>query len=246
MKKNYRVSWWKWKLSSVAQLCPTLCDPVDCSTPGLPVYHQLPEFAQTHVHWVGDAIQPSHPLPSPSPPAFNLSQHQGLFPMSWFFPSRGQSIGVSASTSVLPVNIPDWFPLGLTGWISSLSKGLSRVFSNTTVQIHQFFSTQPSFWSNSQVHTWLLHTLGEFHLCVGFFLGAISHLYCQMAPVSSTALSKGFHFHPLGARYLPLSVLRLVFKIQYCTQTLCFWSICSMKNCETQKYLLLPRHPFLH
>ena len=65
--------------SSVAQSCLTLCDPMDRSTPGLPVHHQLPEFAQTHVHWVGDAIQPSHPLSSPSPPAFNLSQHQGLF-----------------------------------------------------------------------------------------------------------------------------------------------------------------------
>ena len=65
--------------SLVAQLCPTLCDPRDYSTPGLPVHHQLPELTQTHVHWVGDAIQPSHPLSSPSPPAFNLSQHQGLF-----------------------------------------------------------------------------------------------------------------------------------------------------------------------
>ena len=64
---------------SVAQSCPTLCDPIDCSRPGLPVHHQLPEFTQTHVHWVGDAIQPSHPLSSPSPPAFNLSQHQGPF-----------------------------------------------------------------------------------------------------------------------------------------------------------------------
>ena len=66
-------------ISSVAQSCPTLCDPIDNSTPSLPVHHQLPEFTQTHVHWVGDAIQPSHPLSSPSPPAFNLSQHQGLF-----------------------------------------------------------------------------------------------------------------------------------------------------------------------
>ena len=67
------------QFSSVAQSCPTLCDPVDCSTPGLPVHHQLPKLAQTHVHWVSDAIQPSHPLSSPSPPTFNLSQHQGLF-----------------------------------------------------------------------------------------------------------------------------------------------------------------------
>ena len=67
------------QFSSVTQLCPTLCDPMDCSAPGLPVHHQLPELTQTHVHLVGDAIQPSHPLLSPSPPAFNLSQHQGLF-----------------------------------------------------------------------------------------------------------------------------------------------------------------------
>ena len=67
------------QFSSVTQSCSTLCDPMDCSTPGLPVHHQLPEFTQTHVHWVGDAIQPSHPLSSPSPPVLNLSQHQGLF-----------------------------------------------------------------------------------------------------------------------------------------------------------------------
>ena len=67
------------QFSSVTQLCPTLCDPMNRSTPGLPVYHQLPEFTQTHVHWVSHAIQPSHPLSSPSPPVFNLSQHQGLF-----------------------------------------------------------------------------------------------------------------------------------------------------------------------
>ena len=67
------------QFSSVTQSCPTLCDPMNRSTPGLPVHHQLPEFTQTHVHWVGDAIQPSHPLSSPSPPALNLSQHQSLF-----------------------------------------------------------------------------------------------------------------------------------------------------------------------
>ena len=67
------------QFSSVAQSCPTLCDPMNCSTPGLPVHHQLPESTQTHVHRVGDAIQPSHPLSSPSPPALNLPQHQDLF-----------------------------------------------------------------------------------------------------------------------------------------------------------------------
>ena len=103
----YRVrKYFLYQFSSVTQLCPTLCDPMDCSMPGLPVHHQLPALAQTHVHRVGDAIQPSHPLLSPSPPAFSLSQHQGLF-KSQFFASGGQSIGVSASTSVLPMNIQD-------------------------------------------------------------------------------------------------------------------------------------------
>ena len=80
----------------------------------------------------------------------------GSFEMSQLFTSGGQSIGVSASTSVLPMNIQDWSPLGWTGWISLQSKGLSRVFSNTTAQKHQFFSAQPSLWSNSHIHTWLL------------------------------------------------------------------------------------------
>ena len=110
------------QFSSVAQSYPTLCDPMDYSTPGLPVHHQLPELDQTHVHRVGDAIQPSHPLSSPSPPAFNLSQNQS-FPMSQLFESGSQSIGVSTSTSVLPMNIQDWSPLGWTGWISLESKG---------------------------------------------------------------------------------------------------------------------------
>ena len=105
-----------------------------------------PGVTQTHVHQVSDAIQPSHPL-SPSPPAFNLSQHQGLFQCQ-FFASSGQNIGVSALESVLPMNIQDLFPLGWTGWIPLLSKGLLRVF-NTTVQGHQFFDTQLCSQSNS-------------------------------------------------------------------------------------------------
>ena len=80
----------------------------------------------------------------------------GYFQMSQFFASSGQSIGVSALTSVLPMNIQDWFPLGWTGWISLLSEGLSRVFSNTTVQKHQFFSAQLSLWSHCHIHTWLM------------------------------------------------------------------------------------------
>ena len=95
--------------SSAAQSCPTLCDPMDCSTPGLPVHHQLPEFTQTHVHRVGDAVQPSHPLSSSSPPAFNLSQHQGFF---FFFPNE----------SVLRIRLPKY-------WSFSLSVSPSNEYS---------------------------------------------------------------------------------------------------------------------
>ena len=104
---------------------------------------------------ISDAIQPSHPLPSPSPPAFCLSA-SGSFPRSQLLASGCQSIRVSASASVLPMNIQDWFPLGWTGWISLQSKRLSRIFSNTTVQKHQFFGAQVSLWSNSHMHTWPL------------------------------------------------------------------------------------------
>ena len=128
--------------------CLTLCDPVDCSRPGFPVLHCLLEFAQTHVHWVGDANQPSHPLSSPSPPVLNLSQHQGLF--KWVSSSHQVAKVLEFQ---LPMNIQGWFPLGLTGLISLLSKGLSRVFSSTTIWKHQVFSTQPSSWSNSHIHT---------------------------------------------------------------------------------------------
>ena len=125
-----------YQFSSVTQSCLTLCEPMDCSTPGLPVHHQLPEFTQTHVHLVGDAIQPSHPLSSPSPPAFSLFQHEGLFKWvsSLHHVAKLQHIGASALASVLPINIQDWFPLGWTGWISLQSKGLSRVFSNKSIK----------------------------------------------------------------------------------------------------------------
>ena len=124
---------------SVAQLCPTLCNPMDCSTQGFPVLDHLQERAQTRVHWVGDAIQTSHPSVVPFSSRLQSFPASGSFPMTRFFISGGLSIGVSASISVPPVKIQDWFPLGLTGWISLQSKGLSRVFSNTTVQKHQFF-----------------------------------------------------------------------------------------------------------
>ena len=93
------------QVSSVAQSWPNLCDPMACSTPGLPVHHQVSELTQTHVHRVDDAIQPSHPLSPASPPAFNLSQPSGSVLRGQFFTSGGQSIGVSASASVLTMNI---------------------------------------------------------------------------------------------------------------------------------------------
>ena len=95
--------------SSVIQSCPTLFDPMGCSTPGFPVLHQLPELTQTHVHWVGDAIQPSYPLLLPFSSCLQSFPASGSFQMSQFFASGGQSIEVSASASVLPLNIQDWF-----------------------------------------------------------------------------------------------------------------------------------------
>ena len=113
---------------------------------GLPVHHLLPEFTQTHVHWVGDAIQPSHPL-HPLLLLPSIFPRNRVFSNESSFASGSQSIGVTASISVLPMNIQDWYPLGWTGWISLQSKGLSRVFSNNTVQKHQFFSAQLSLYS---------------------------------------------------------------------------------------------------
>ena len=146
----------QYQFSSVTQVCPTLCNPMNRSTPGLPVHHQLPWSTKTYVHWVGDAIQPSHPLSSPSPSVLNLSQHQGLF--QWVNSSHevAKVLKFQLQQSFLPKKSQGWSPSEWTGWISLQSKGLSRVFSNTTIQNHQFFGTQPSSQSNSHIHTWLL------------------------------------------------------------------------------------------
>ena len=149
-----RLSSSTYQFSSVTQSRPTLCYPMDWSTPGFPVHHQLPELTQTHVHRVNDAIQPSHPLSSPSP-TFNLSQHQGLF----------QWVGSSHQVAkVLEIQLQhqsfqwifrtDSLKDGLFG--SPCSPRDSRVFSNTIVQKHQFFGTQLSLESNSHIHTWPL------------------------------------------------------------------------------------------
>ena len=141
--------------SSVTQSCLTLCNPMNSSMPGLPVHHQLPEFTQTHVHRVSDAIQPSHAVSSSSPPAPSPSLPTSeFFPMSQLFVWGGQSTGASALSSFLPRKSQGWSPSEWTGWISLQPRGFSRVFSNTTVQKHQFFSAQLSSQSNSHIHTW--------------------------------------------------------------------------------------------
>ena len=142
------------QFSSVTQSCLTLCNPMDCSTPGFPVHHQLLESTQTHVHQVSDAITTISSSVVPFSSCRQSLPASGSFPMSQFFASGGQSTGVLASASVLPMNTQDWSPLGWTGWISLQSKGLSRVFSNTIVQQHQFFSAQLSSQSSSHIHTW--------------------------------------------------------------------------------------------
>ena len=141
------MSHWIICYCSLAKSCPTLCDPMDCSTPGFPVRHYLPEFAPIHVNscplnrWCHPAISSSvFPFSS----CFQSFPASGSFPLSQFFTSGSQSIGVSVLASVLPMNSQDLFSLGRTFWISLQSKGLSRVFSNTTVQKPQFFSTQIS------------------------------------------------------------------------------------------------------
>ena len=118
--------------------CPGLYNPVDWRMPAFLVLHYFPEFAHTHVHWCHPTISSSFIPFSSCPQSFPAS---GSFPMSQLFTS---GIGGAISVSVLPMNIQDWLPLGLTSLISLLSKGLSRVFSNTTVQKHQFFSAQCS------------------------------------------------------------------------------------------------------
>ena len=140
------------QFTSVAQSCPTLCDPMNrstrppCPSPTPGVYsNSCPSSRWCHPA-ISSSVIPSSSCPQSLPAS-------GSFPVSQLFTWGGQSTGVSASASVLPMNTQDWPPLGWTGWISLQSKGLSRVFSNTTVQKHQFFGTQLSSQSNSHSHT---------------------------------------------------------------------------------------------
>ena len=148
---SFQWHFYLFQFSSVAQSCPILCDPMNCSTAGLPVHHQLPEFTQTHVHRASDAIQPYPVVPFSS--CLQSLPASESFPMSQFFAWGDQSTRVSALASFLPKNTQDWSLLEWTGWISLQSQRLSRVFSNTTVQKHQFFGAQPSSQSNSHIHT---------------------------------------------------------------------------------------------
>ena len=165
MKRNYLSYAWNpkltiiWEFPSNIQIRSDqllshvrLCDPMNQSTPGLPVHHQLPEFTQTHVHRVSDAIRDA--ISSSVVPFFSCPQSlpaSESFPVSQLFAWGGQSTGVSASASFPPKKSQGWPPSEWTGWISLQAKGLSRVFSNTTVRKHQVFSAQQS---NSHIHTW--------------------------------------------------------------------------------------------
>ena len=137
---------------SVTQLCPTLCDPMDCSTPVFPVLHHLLDPAQTHVHWVSDAIQPPCALLPPFPPAFRLSQYQGLSQWVSFSHQVAKVLELQIQYQsfqwIFRVNF-------LEVWLV-WSPCYQRVFFNTTVWKQQFFGAQPSLWSNPHIHTWLL------------------------------------------------------------------------------------------
>ena len=144
------------QFSSVAQWCPLFVTPWTAAREAsLYITNSQSLLKLTSIEMV-DAIQPSHPLLSPFSSHLQSFPASGSFPMSQFFASGVQSIGASASVSVLLMNIQDWSPLGWTGLISLKSKGLSRIFSNTTVQKHQFFGAQLSLWSNSHICTWVL------------------------------------------------------------------------------------------
>ena len=155
---KFTESWYK-IFSSVQFSCSVMSDslwPHGLQHARLPCLSPIPRVCSTSC----PLSQWCHPTISSSVVPFTFCLQSfpasGSFQMSQFFASGGQSIGVSASASVLPMNIQDWFPLGWTSLISLWSKGLSRVFSNTIVQKHQFFISQPSLWSNSHIHTWLV------------------------------------------------------------------------------------------
>ena len=190
---------------------------MDCSMPGIPVLHHLPEFAQTHVHWVDDAIQPSHPLSSSTfsscPQSIPASES---FLMSRLFTSDGQSIGASASASVFSMNIQGWFPVGLTGLIL-LSKGLSRVFSSVTslkrsVLWHSAVTSVHNYWKN--------HSFGYTDFC-----------HCSVTQLCLTL------WNPMDCSTPGFPVLHHLLEL---AQTHVHW----VSNVIQPSHLLLPSSPF--
>ena len=169
--------YWAFQFSSVAQSCLTLCYHElqhvrpPCPSPTTGAYSNSCRWSQ----WCHPTISSSVIPFSSCLQSFPVS---GSFTMSQFSPSSGQSVGFSASASVLPMNIQDWFSLGWTGWISLQSTGLSRVFSNTTIQKHQFFSAQFSLKFNSHIHTWLLEKKCYWALTKVIMWSLVSSLCC--------------------------------------------------------------------
>ena len=183
-------------------MCLTLCDPMNDSTPGLPVHHHLPEFTQTHVHRVSDAIQPSHPLSSPFPCPQSLPASES-FPMSQLFAWGGQSTGASALASFLPKNTQGQSPLEWTGWISLQSKGLSRVFSSTTflIMMHKIF-----IFSHNLVRVFVNDRKRDLH--IQYFPSFLRHQV--WGPCSSSLEPSPFQTHPQPLCKVPrgLRILR--------------------------------------
>ena len=184
MKKAGRGDGIPVQFSSVTQSCPTLCDSLDCSTPGLPVHHQLLEFTQTHVHWVSDAIQSSHPLSSPSPPAFNLSQHQGLY--KWVSFSHQVAKYWSYSFSISPSNEHsglifrmDWLDLlAVQGTLKSL---LQHHSSKASVLQHSaFFTVQLSHPYMTTGKTIALTRRTSFGKVISLLFNVLSRLVQQI------------------------------------------------------------------
>ena len=181
---------------SVTKSCPTLWP--------RELQHARPSYPSLSPRVCSNSCQLSwwsHPTISSSPAAFSFCLQSfpasGSFPMSRLFASGGQSIGASSSVSVLPGNIQDLFPLGLTSLISLQSKGLSRVFSNTTVQKHQFFGAQPSLWSNSHIHTWLQKK--TIPLTVQIFVSKVMSLLWNMLSGFILAFCQGASFNFVAA-----------------------------------------------
>ena len=138
-------------------VCPILCSPMDCSTPSLPVHHQLPEFPQIHVHWVGDAIQPSHPLSPPFPPAFNIAQHQGLFQWVVLLHQVAKVLDWTFSFSISTSNEYSGLLSFRMGWLDFVivQGTLKRILQHHSLKV-SVLQCSVFLWSNCHIHTWLL------------------------------------------------------------------------------------------